>query len=123
MDNDAHAEVIQSAHGLSTAAARIRASIGSRIRMNCPNTHGSIAGREILSQGKHEGKMRKEHDSSGSVGVASDAGGARTFAVTSNDEQQALSGPDKTSKKSINARLSFTLNVGLLPTQRTQVSP
>ncbi|KAI6140120.1 hypothetical protein BKA82DRAFT_4342252 [Pisolithus tinctorius] len=99
MANSAHAEVLRGVDGLTTKTACVHASIGSLNRMNRPNTHGNTAGREILSRGKHKGKVRKEHDSSGSVDVTSDAGDARTPAATSNDEQQALSGRDKTPRK------------------------
>ncbi|KAI6019703.1 hypothetical protein F5J12DRAFT_925847 [Pisolithus orientalis] len=120
MDDDAHAEALRKLDGLSTKTARARASIGSLNRMSRPGTPGSAAGRvhwesgvnesggKVSRRGSSKEKERKEHGTSGSVDAGNDAGDARTPAVTSGDEHQASSGPDKTPKKSISARLSFT---------------
>lgn len=120
MDDDAHAEALRKLDGLSTKTARARASIGSLNRMSRPGTPGSTAGRvhwesgvnesggKVSRRGSSKEKERKEHGTSGSVDAGNDAGDARTPAVTSGDEHQASSGPDKTPKKSISARLSFT---------------
>lgn len=120
MDDDAHAEALRKLDGLSTKTARARASVGSLNRMSRPGTPGSTAGRvhwessvnesggKVSRRGSAKEKERKEHGSSGSVDAGNDAGEARAPAITSSDEHQSLSGPDKTPKKSISARLSFT---------------
>ncbi|KAI6043104.1 hypothetical protein EDC04DRAFT_3138697 [Pisolithus marmoratus] len=121
MDDDAHAETLRKLDGLSTKTARARASVGSLNRMSRPGTPGSTAGRvhwesgvgetggKVSRRGSTKDKERKEHGGSGSVDAGHDAAGEpRTPAVTSSDEHQALSAPEKTPKKSISARLSFT---------------
>lgn len=120
MDDDAHAEALRKLDGLSTKTARARASVGSLNRMSRPGTPGSTAGRvhwessvnesggKVSRRGSAKERERKEHGSCGSVDAGNDPGEARGPAITSSDEHQSLSGPEKTPKKSISARLSFT---------------
>ncbi|KAI6118724.1 hypothetical protein EDD16DRAFT_978775 [Pisolithus croceorrhizus] len=120
MDDDAHAEALRKLDGLSTKTARARASVGSLNRMSRPGTPGSTAGRvhwessvsesggKVSRRGSAKERERKEHGSCGSVDAGNDPGEARGPAITSSDEHPSLSGPEKTPKKSISARLSFT---------------
>jgi len=123
MDEVVYAEELRKIDGLSTKTARARASIGSLNRMSRPGTPGSTSGRVHRDSVNESSKVSRKgstkdkdkdattrvqavgHVVSGSVDDTSDA---RAGAVTSGDEHHSSSGCDKTPKKSISARLSFT---------------
>ncbi|KAL4074596.1 hypothetical protein V8B97DRAFT_1868854 [Scleroderma yunnanense] len=117
MDDDAHAEALRKLDGLSTKTARARASISSLNRMSRPGTPASTTGRLHWDSVNESGKISRRgstkdkdaasrvHVVSGSVDGSQDTIDTRVGAVTSGDEPP---GHDKTPKKSISARLSFT---------------
>lgn len=134
MDDDAHAEALRKLDGLSNKTARARASIGSLNRLSRPGTPGSSTGRvgvhwegannesngKVSRRGSTKGQERKEekemvsrlqgtgHGVSSGVDGGQEPDDARAPAVISGDEHHSSSSHEKTPKKSISARLSFT---------------
>ena len=106
-DDDAQAEALRKLDGFPTKTARTRASIGSLNRISRPGTPASISGRVHWDSDSRRGST-KDKELTTRVDASQDPSDTRASAVPSSDEHHSSSGHDKTPKKSISARLSFT---------------